>query len=236
MRSRAVAWALVGTTILGLGVLLSGPPAAVVDRLAARYPGCLYRLPVRAPMVALTIDDGPDPTTTPLILAELRRYGARATFFVITGRLEGRAPLVRQLLAEGHELGNHFTRDRPSILLGAEAFARDLEQAHQALAPYGAVRWARPGSGWYSQRMVATLAEKGYRCALGSVYPYDATIPSAEFASWHVLRNVRPGAVLVLHDGGTRGKRTARVLRTVLPALQRRGFRVVSLSELAAAV
>jgi peptidoglycan/xylan/chitin deacetylase (PgdA/CDA1 family) len=224
---------VIGVVILGAGVLLSRPPTAVVDWLAARFPGCLYRAPVTQPLVALTIDDGPDPASTPAILDQLRRYGARATFFVITERLEGRAPLVRRMLAEGHELGNHFTRDRPSIRLDAEQFAQDLEQAHRTLAPYGPVRWARPGAGWYSQRMVATMAEKGYRCALGSVYPYDAEIPSAAFASRHVLRNVRPGAIVVLHDGGARGERTARVLGTVLPALQRRGFRVVPLSELA---
>jgi hypothetical protein len=83
--------------------------------------------------------------------------------------------------------------------------------------------------------MIAAMTRQGYRCALGSVYPYDATIPSTTFSIWHVLRNVRPGAILILHDGGTRGQRTAQVLRTVLPELRRRGLRVVSLSELTAA-
>lgn len=235
MRLRHAGWALLGATMLGAGLLLSGPPAGMIDWLAARHPGCVYRLPVEEPLVALTIDDGPDPATTPGILAELRRHGARATFFVITERLQGRAPLVRRMLAEGHELGNHFTRDRPGIRLSAEAFAQDLEHAHRALSRYGPVRWARPGAGWYSQRMVAIMAEQGYHCALGSVYPYDATIPSTTFASWHIIGNVQPGAIVVLHDGGARGERTVRVLETVLPALERRGFRVVTLSELAAA-
>jgi peptidoglycan/xylan/chitin deacetylase (PgdA/CDA1 family) len=83
--------------------------------------------------------------------------------------------------------------------------------------------------------MVATMARHGYRCALGSVYPYDATIPSATFSTRYILRNVGPGGILVLHDGGSRGRRTARVLRAVLPELKGRGFRVVTLSELAAA-
>jgi peptidoglycan/xylan/chitin deacetylase (PgdA/CDA1 family) len=147
----------------------------------------------------------------------------------------GQDALVRRLVAEGHELGNHFMRDRPSICLGAADFARDLERAHRVLARYGPVRWARPGSGWYSPSMIATMARHGSRCALGSVYPYDATIPSTRFVEWHLLRNVRPGAIIVLHDGGARGRRTARVLRRVLPELERRGFRVVTLSELVAA-
>jgi peptidoglycan/xylan/chitin deacetylase (PgdA/CDA1 family) len=200
------------------------------------YPGCLYRVPMQTRLIALTLDDGPDGVTTPLILTELRRHGARATFFLIADRIQGREELVRRLVADGNELGNHLTRDRPSIRLSADEFAQDLGQAHQVLTAYGPVRWARPASGWYSQTMVAAMERQGYGCALGSVYPYDAAIPSTAFSRWHILRNARPGAILVLHDGGARGRRTARVLQAVLPELQRRGFRVVSLSELVAAV
>jgi peptidoglycan-N-acetylglucosamine deacetylase len=100
------------------------------------------------------------------------------------------------------------------------------------LAPLAPLRWARPGSGWYSRETVAALSRQGYGCALGSVYPWDATIPSSAFASWHILRNVRPGAIIVLHDAGSRGRRTLNTLSTVLPELRRRGYRVVTLSEL----
>jgi len=76
-------------------------------------------------------------------------------------------------------------------------------------------------------------AAAGYCCALGSIYPYDATLASVGYSSWHILRGVHSGGIIVLHDGGARGGRTARVLRIILPELHRRGFRVVSLSELA---
>jgi peptidoglycan/xylan/chitin deacetylase (PgdA/CDA1 family) len=142
---------------------------------------------------------------------------------------------VRTVASEGHELGNHFTRDRMSIRLSPGAFEADLLRAHQVLAPYGAVKWARPGSGWYSQAMIDVMRRHGYRCALGSVYPFDATIPSAAFAVHYIMWHARPGAVVVLHDGGSRGRRTAKVLSEVLPELRRRGYRVVPLSELAAA-
>ena len=200
-----------------------------------RYPGCLYRVSTRQRLIALTLDDGPDAVTTPLILGELQRAGARATFFLIAARVQGQERVVQQLAESGHEIGNHLTRDAPSIRLSASAFARDLEQAHRVLSAHGPVRWARPGAGWYSQTMIAIMARQHYRCALGSVYPYDAAIPSVTWARWHILRNAGPGAIIVLHDGGARGGRTLQVLRSVLPELQRRGFRVVTLSELAAA-
>jgi len=235
MRARWAVWSVVGTIAVATGVVLAGPPGWLLDWLAAHYPGCLFRVATDTPVVALTLDDGPDAVTTPPILAELQRHGARATFFLIAERVPGQEQLLRQMVAAGHELGNHFTRDRPSIRLSPSAFARDLEEAHRVLTPYGPVHWARPGSGWYSQTMVATMARLGYRCALGSVYPYDAAIPSVTWSRWHMLRNVRPGAILVLHDGGARGRRTLRVLRAVLPELRRRGFRVVTLSQLTAA-
>lgn len=230
--ARAAAWGVLGVTVVGAGVLLAGPPLRLLDLLAARHPGCLYRVASREPVVALTLDDGPDPATTPPLLDLLRRHGARATFFLIGERVRGRERLVSEMAAAGHEVGNHFTRDRPGIALDEDEFERDLLEAHGVLAPHGTLRWARPGAGWYSQAMIATMRRHGYRCALGSVYPWDAAIPWPAFATRHILHNVRPGAILVLHDGGARGRRTARILDAVLPELRRRGFRVVTLSEL----
>jgi peptidoglycan-N-acetylglucosamine deacetylase len=224
--------AALGVAAAGAGVLLVGPPVWVVDRLAAAFPGCLYRVRTDERLVALSLDDGPDEVTTPLILAELSRHAARATFFLIGERVPGRENLVRRLVEEGHELGNHLMHDRPAIRLDAEELARDLDQSHALLSPYARLRWARPGSGWYSRETVAAMSQRGYDCALGSVYPYDATIPWSAFAAWYILRNVRPGAIIVLHDGGARGRRAALTLRAVLPQLRRRGFRVVALSEL----
>jgi peptidoglycan/xylan/chitin deacetylase (PgdA/CDA1 family) len=233
--SQRIGLGLAGVITIAASAALWTAPAWLIDHLARWYPGCLYRVSTRAPLLALTIDDGPDPSTTPLILAELHRQSARATFFLITERVAGQEELVRRLVAEGHELGNHFTQDRPSIRLSPDAFERDLLEAHQVLATYAPVRWARPGSGWYSRSMVKVMNRHGYRCALGSVYPFDAVFPWASFAARFVRQHARPGAVIVLHDGGARGQRTARVLRDLLPELRRRGYRVVSLTELVAA-
>jgi peptidoglycan/xylan/chitin deacetylase (PgdA/CDA1 family) len=206
-------------------------PDWLLDLLARRYPGCLYRVAQGHPLIALTIDDGPD-STTPLILDELRRHSAHATFFLISSQVGGHEATVQRMVREGHELGNHGTRDRAAIRLPYEEFVRDLTEAKRTLARFGSVRWARPGSGWYSRDMIDAIARTGHRCALGSVYPFDAAIPSIWFAQRHVLANARPGAVIVLHDGGARGRRTLAVLQDVLPELRARGYRVVTLSEL----
>jgi peptidoglycan/xylan/chitin deacetylase (PgdA/CDA1 family) len=233
MSARALGFGAAAVVLLAAAVLCS-PPDWLIDRLAVWYPGCLYRVPTRARLIALTVDDGPDPVSTPLILTELRRHSARATFFLISERIRGQERLVRALVAEGHELGNHLTRDQPSFRLSASEFARELRRARQVLARYGTVRWVRPGSGWYSRAMIETIKEQGHHCVLGALYPFDAAIPSTAFASRYILRNARPGAIIILHDGAARGRRTARVLGTVLPELRRRGYQVVSLTELVA--
>jgi peptidoglycan-N-acetylglucosamine deacetylase len=234
-RTQTVCFVVAGGLLAVTGAIVWTVPDWLIERLAQRYPGCLYQVHTQKRLVALTIDDGPDPASTPLILAELRRHQATATFFVITSRLPGHERLVRSLVAEGHELGNHFTQDRPSISLDPHAFEADLLEAHRDISAWGRSIWARPGSGWYSQSMIDVMRQHGYRCALGSVYPFDATIPSTAWAAHYILRNAKPGAIVVLHDGGSRGRRTVRILAEVLPELRRRGYRIVSLSELAAA-
>ena len=209
-------------------------PHWLLDRVAARFPGCRFYARTQVRAVALTIDDGPDASTTPALLRLLARYDAAATFFVISERLQGNEALVAAMVREGHELGNHLTRDVPSIALEPTAFERAVTAADEAIREYGPPRWLRPGSGWYSARIVRALERQGYQCALGSVYPFDATLASPSFAALYILRNVRPGSIIVLHDGGERGRRTLQTLARVLPELQERGYAVLTLTALTA--
>lgn len=196
------------------------------------HPDVLYSVEIDERVLALTIDDGPDPTSTPAILDVLDRHQATATFFLIADRVPGNEALVERIVAAGHELGSHGTRDEPSIELPPEVFERELLRAHGTLSAFATPRWFRPGSGWYDQRMVEILARHGYRCALGSSYGLDAQLPFSWLARRLILWRAEPGAVVILHDVGERGARTAVTLSEVLPELRRRGYRVVSLSEL----
>lgn len=213
-------------------VLILAQPRWLIGLLARRAPDVLFFVDLERPLVALTIDDGPDPRTTPEILRLLALHDARATFFLIGERIPGSENVVARMVSDGHELGNHLTRDEPSIRLSRDQFEKTLLETDSILSRFAPVRWVRPGSGWYNQAMLSTMAEHGYRCALGSVYPFDAQIPSERFAARYILRRARPGAIIVLHDGGKRGVQTAAVLRTILPELKRRGLRPVTLTEL----
>ncbi len=218
--------------LITLGLTLLAQPHWILRIIQAIGPEVVYFVETTQPRVALTLDDGPDLQTTPRILEILRENQVRATFFLISDQVLGCEDLVQTMVREGHELGNHMTADQPSIRLSPEAFAQDLLTAHGVIAKFARVRWMRPASGWYSSAMVAIAKTHGYRMALGSVFPYDTHIASAWFARHHIEVNIRPGAVIVLHDGQDRGQRTAEVLQRLLPNLKARGYDLVTLSEL----
>lgn len=207
-------------------------PEWVVARLRKRSPEVVYSIDTQDLLVALTIDDGPDLIETPKIMDSLKRHGAKATFFLITSRIPGNEELVQRMIDEGHELANHLWDDYPSILLDSSEFERQLVESDEALSNFADVRWFRPGSGWYNDAMLSVIHEHGYTCALGSVYPFDPHIGSSWFITRYVLSKIQPGSVIVLHDYGSRGARTAAALDAVLPELTSRGYKVVTLTEL----
>ncbi len=220
------------SALLGMAIVLLWQPDWLITRLADRSPAVLYYVETTEPLVALTIDDGPDPETTPKIIDVLAAHRAQDTFFLISSRIAGNELVVERIVQDGHEIGNHLSRDEPSIKLSASQFEEELLESHAILSQFAAVSWMRPGGGWYNDAMLLIAKGHDYRCALGSIYPYDAELAFPAYAAFHVLRRVRPGSVIILHDGGGRGRRTAAVLRRVLPELSRRGLRVVTLSEL----
>jgi peptidoglycan-N-acetylglucosamine deacetylase len=233
-RSGPVRLGLSGLVVLGLAAGgLWTAPRWLVPRIVASSPRCLFAIQTDKPLVALTIDDGPDTAHTPELLRLLEAHDARATFFLISGNIPGAEPIVTDLLARGHEIGNHLTRDEPSIRLSPAGFGIAMRAADSLLASFARPRWVRPGAGWYNAAMVDTMERAGYRCALGSVYPYDGHGTWPPLAAAYIVANTRPGAIVVLHEGGERGARTIAILRRVLPQLRARGYRVVTLSELA---
>lgn len=220
---------VIGLSLVGSAV--TAVPTLVMEWARHETPEVFFYAETDDPVVALTIDDGPS-AATPEILEVLAAHDARATFFVIGDHVRAEMDLTRRLLREGHELGHHMMFDEPSIDLPPETFRERFLEMDGILDELGGSRVFRPASGWYDDRMLEEAAELGYRTVLGSVYPFDAQVPFASVATWYMRQLIRPGSVLVLHDGPNRGPRTADVLRVLLPELRARGYRVVPVSEL----
>jgi peptidoglycan-N-acetylglucosamine deacetylase len=218
--------------LVALPLLACGrPPGAVVSYLRADE-GVVFHGPTAARVVALTIDDGPD-ARTPAILDLLAAHDARATFFLVAAHIAGNEATVRALLAQGHEIGHHMLHDTPTARQPAAVFEEHFLAAESILQAFQpCLRWFRPASARFNAHVLRTVRAHGYTPVLGDVYPLDAHIPSADFAANYILRNVRPGSILVLHEGGARAGRAMRALERVLPELRRRGYHVTTLSEL----
>lgn len=216
------------------------PPRLLIRYFQHRWPDVLWEVslpPSSQKLIALTIDDAPSEYTRE-ILQILKENDAHATMFVIGGQVEGREEVLREVVAAGNELGNHAMHDEAAMGLDLDVLEGQIDRVQalirQAYADAGVTagpknQYFRPGSGLFSTRMRAMVARLGYRLVLGSVYPHDPQIPYWWLNAWHVLGMARNGAIVVCHD---RRSWTIPMLRKVLPELARRGYRVVTISEL----
>ncbi len=217
---------------LVVGALFWFQPRFLLRELSDHYPEVLFHVETEAKVLALTIDDAPDSSLTPRILDVLAEHQVKATFFVLGQNIAGNEDLIARMKAEGHELGNHLTRDEVTILLSDEEFARQLKEVANQIGPFGETKWCRPGSGWFSPDMVKIAHDQGYRCCLGSIYPFDNKLRKPELIRSMVMDRVYPGAIIVLHDGGPEREYVVPLLDELLPELKAAGYEFLTLSEL----
>jgi peptidoglycan/xylan/chitin deacetylase (PgdA/CDA1 family) len=217
--------------LCGVLLLASCPLLALARRLLPPLlPAVLFCAPGAGRRLALTIDDGPSPRSDQL-LDLLRELQVPATLFLIGDHLErGPAGFVVRALAGGHQIGNHMQVDGVSARLDGASFSAQLLATERALQV--PMRWFRPGGGWFHRPMLRQLQAAGYRLALGSLFPLDTTHPPAWFLCRFLLLNAHPGGVIVLHDRPDTLPATLHTLRRVVPLLQHRGYRFVTLDGL----
>ena len=215
------------------------PPRYVISYLRTKYPDVLFEQDTTEKIVALSIDDAPSAHTDE-IMQILHDNDARATFFVIGSQVDGREDVLRRLVRSGHELANHAMRDEASRSLPINQLEQQLYEVRtkleSAYAAEGRVltnNYFRPGSGLFSYRMRDVLGNKGFRIVLGSVYPHDPQIPYPNVNARHILDMVHPGAIIICHD---RRSWTAPMLRIALPELRRRGYKIVTITDLVKSV
>jgi len=185
--------------------------------------------PAGEPVVYLTFDDGPHPTWTPQVLDVLARHGATATFFVLGQNVLAYPELAARLVAEGHDPENH-TFDHASLdKVDRETFiaeVRDTDRAIHEAAGQEAdpIACLRPPYGAYDARTSTLAAELGKRLTLWNVDPQDWRRPGADQIAEHLLAHARPGAILLMHDGGGERSQTVAALDRVLGELAARGY------------
>jgi peptidoglycan-N-acetylglucosamine deacetylase len=199
--------------------------------------GLLRRGPRDQPIVTITIDDGPYETTSAEILDAFAEAGRPAAFFVVGEHVQKRPELIRRMIDEGHEVGNH-TMTHPRLDELADPI-KEVILCEEAVrdATGRDMTFFRPPGMRSTQVILRELKGRGYVTVDWNIAARDftgmtplgfQTLPSPDEITAEVLSKARNGTIILLHDTPA----TAQAMPAILHGLQRQGFRVVSLSEM----
>lgn len=184
--------------------------------------------------IALTFDDGPHPDYTPKLLAILKEYNVKATFFLVGEMAEKSPNLVLAEVAAGHSIGNHTYHHVSLIKIPEEEVAVEIKSCGEVLR--GLIgrppRWFRPPGGDYDQRVAEVSEALGYTMVLWTDDPGDYASPGQQIISSRTLSSVDNGGILLLHDGI---QETLDVLPQILQTLRKQGYQFVTVDEMIAA-
>lgn len=173
--------------------------------------------------VAMTIDDGPDPVVTPQVLEILERYSAKATFFCVGDKAARYPDLCREIVRCGHALENHSQRHCHNFaFLGYSGFMRELQAAQDTLTAVSGRRpvFFRAPAGLRNPLLDPVLHRLELQLASWSVRGFDTRVGDAERVKSRLLRGLRAGAILLMHDGNAaRTPAGIPVILEVLPAV-----------------
>jgi peptidoglycan-N-acetylglucosamine deacetylase len=197
-------------------------------------PATYTQVRVDQPYVAMTFDDGPSAATTPRLLDILKQRNIKATFFLIGQNAAANPDIVRRILADGHEIGNHSWTHPQLSKLSDDRVTTEISKTQDAIKeasgftptllrpPYGAIT-ARQRE-WIESRF-------GLSIILWSVDPFDWKRPGASVITQRILSEVRPGAIILSHDIH---KQTVDAMPATLDALAAKGYKFVTVTELIA--
>ncbi len=185
-------------------------------------------------VIAITFDDGPHPENTPRLLDMLKERNIRATFYVVGNMVRYNPQILRRMIAEGHEIGNHTVTHRNLARMSESSLREELTQAHQQIVAATGVppRSVRPpGGAITTDQKKLMLREFGYPTVLWSCDPKDWQRPGASVVAQRLLDGAYPGGILLVHD---LHKPTVDAMPQTLDGLLARGYRFVTISELIA--
>lgn len=169
-------------------------------RAFTRVTGPITHVETCEPLVALTFDDGPNPEATPGLLEILAAHGAKATFFMTGEQAVAHPELVAEVRRSGHAIGNH-TWDHPSLPLVSDSERRRQIRECAKVLPDGGDRLFRAPYGNLSAAAQWDVWRCGHRLiGWSSIIPDWEPLDAATLAA-HAREAVRPGAILVMHDG-----------------------------------
>ncbi|MFA4889807.1 MAG: polysaccharide deacetylase family protein [Candidatus Omnitrophota bacterium] len=211
------------------------------DEVVITRKGTIYRVNTAKKLVALTFDDGPSPKWTPLVLAELKRAGVKATFFMLGDHVAKYPEVAKMVQEQGHEIANHSYSHHVLIYYKTEELDKELIDTQEAIqkATGVSVKYFRPPKAWLTSKEKKRVKELGYKIILWSLNSKDWVTFDDKYIINFIIRNIRPGDIILFHDsggvfsteGGDRSETVSTIFRLV-ERLREIGFEPVTITEL----
>lgn len=183
-------------------------------------------------VIALTFDDGPKPGLTEPLLEMLVNARVPATFFVIGRHVMEYPELTRRIVDAGMELANHSYNHRNLTTLSGEQVAQEMLQTQAAIMTVTGKmpRFMRPPGGNWNNSVAQVVKEWGLTPCMWTVDVYGSEVLGAQQVANAVLKEVRPGSIILMHNGKVS---TLQALPTILRELKARGYSFTTVEELA---
>lgn len=206
---------------------------AQLDQLLAKY-GAFYKGDPKAKNIYLTFDNGYENGYTSKILSVLKKEKVPATFFVTGHYLESQPELVKQMVKEGHIVGNH-SWFHPDLTTNSDAAIREeLDKVREKTAELTGqkkMKYVRPPRGILSERTLKVAKDAGYTHVLWSLAFVDWNVNQQrgwQYSYNNIMKQIHPGAVILLH---TVSKDNADALEKVIKDLKKKGYKFKSLDD-----
>lgn len=187
-------------------------------------------------VVALTYDDGPNPPYTDSILNILKRRNVKATFFVEGQNAVNHLSLLRRMIADGHEIGNHTWHHKELIFRSPFFISSEIEKTDSLIKSIGYTNtiYFRAPKGRKLITLPYILSKTHRIHILFDVVPMDWEETRVQVMMKNVCSHVHPGAIILLHDGGGDRNPTVKLTETLIDSLAFRGYQFVTVTQLLA--
>jgi chitin deacetylase len=184
-------------------------------------------------VIALTFDDGPWVESTAQVLDILKKNNIKATFFVVGQNLKTHPELGKRIVAEGHVIGNH-TWHHWYHYFNPQAAAFEIDSTTDLIYQLTGAKTTlfRPPGGILHNGLFAYAKNRNYSIIMWSADSIDYSRPAVPRLIRNVMKDSKPGGIVLMHDGGGNRSRTVQALPQIISNLKKQGYRFVTIPEL----
>lgn len=195
-----------------------------------------YHYQTIAPYLSITFDDGPNRIQTPKVLKILKKYNIKATFFVIGENVEYQKDVLRQVYKEGHEIGNHFYTHDNINKLTKDQIRENIVSNNELIYKTIGVKpkLVRPPYGIVNENLKEVCGELNMSIIIWTDNKDSkdwALTKDSEIIN-NLTKKVKNGDIFLFHDSNKKFTNTLSAIDVIIPTLQKKGYKWVSVSTL----